>query len=443
VRHFPVQASSAVLLLWVLTCLTSCGSGSSADRNGAASSEAATGYSWTYMIYMAADNNLSDAAEADINEMERVGSTADVSVAVQAEFMPAVSEGLPASTVRGRIVRDNDRTTIGSWYSEIGDRNMADPATLTEFITWAAREYPADHYALVLWSHGSGWKDGETGSPILDKGMIVDTDSEGSSYRMSLQDIADAVGNSSVFFDVIDFDSCLMGMYEVAYEFKDLASYLVFSEDVYPVSGDSYDTILKELTENPGMDGALLAQTIVEKCMEYYRTRSISVTKSAVGTAQIDEFHAGICTLAEYLSDHMSVEGPNIESARAESVAYQYPENHDLGDFLEKLDGYTGSTELKTIIGQVAESLSQVVVSSKVFSLNADDKINDSMGVAIYLPSGTQASLGEIDRYSRLSCSRSASFTWANLVNQIVTGNPVISRESAIGSSTALYTEGF
>lgn len=386
------------------------------------------------MVYMAADNNLSGAAEADINEMETVGSTKGVNIAVQVEFMPSVSAGLPASTIRGRLVCDDDQENIGSWYREIGNRNMADPATLTEFISWAAREYPADRYALVLWSHGSGWKFEETGSPILDKGMLVDTDPDGSSYRMSLSDIADAVSLSGVAFDVIDFDSCLMGMYEVAYEFRGLASYLVFSEDVYPIYGDSYDTILADLTQNPDMDGAQLAQTITERCMDYYQSSNISMTKSAVSTAGIDGLHTGICTLARYLSDHLSVEASAIESARTASVAFQYPENHDLGDFMNKLDTYTGTTELKTIIGQVLEALSQAIVCNSVVDSSSGSTIADSMGMAIYLPSAAQASLDELGRYSRLSCSTSSPFTWANLVNHLVTGNPVIRSEDATGN---------
>jgi len=38
---------------------------------------------WTFMVYMAGDNNLSDAGETDLGEMAAVGSTADVNLVVE------------------------------------------------------------------------------------------------------------------------------------------------------------------------------------------------------------------------------------------------------------------------------------------------------------------------------------------------------------------------
>ena len=46
---------------------------------------------WTIMVYMAGDNNLSDAGDADLIEMRRIGSTDQVQVVV--EFDNAGSAG--------------------------------------------------------------------------------------------------------------------------------------------------------------------------------------------------------------------------------------------------------------------------------------------------------------------------------------------------------------
>lgn len=35
---------------------------------------------WTFMVYLAGDNNLSTAGDKDLSEMRTVGSTADVNV---------------------------------------------------------------------------------------------------------------------------------------------------------------------------------------------------------------------------------------------------------------------------------------------------------------------------------------------------------------------------
>ncbi|MFH1735124.1 MAG: clostripain-related cysteine peptidase, partial [bacterium] len=104
---------------------------------------------WTFMVYMAGDNNLDGAALRDIAEMARAGSTKDVNVLVQ---LDRIEDNL---TRRFRI------TTGGGFKKDciesFGEANTGDPQVLYDFVKWAADNYPADRYALILWNHGSGW----------------------------------------------------------------------------------------------------------------------------------------------------------------------------------------------------------------------------------------------------------------------------------------------
>ncbi|HNY66431.1 MAG TPA: clostripain-related cysteine peptidase [Deltaproteobacteria bacterium] len=406
-----------VLLLITGAIVSSCGSsGSSGSESGSAS--------WTYMIYMAADNSLSNFAENDINEMESVASYPEVNVVVQAEFKyidPVTTPGIPDATVRGRVAHDGDLQAMGSWYTGLGDLDMADPDTLTEFITWAAGTYPADRYALVLWSHGMGWKNGA--AEAATKGMITD----GTSPAMPLGVLSRAVRASGVHFDVINFDTCLMGMYEVAYEFRDLASYLVFSEEEYPANGDPYHTILTHLRQDPSMDGLQLAGTITADCMAFYSLPNVdfTMTKSAVDTAVVDQLHAEMCDLAGYLIDHMdSAQKGTIEEARSEALAYDYPANLDLGDFLQKLRDRTEDAVLQAMIdGILQNTLPGLVVSNEVHQGTGDaanEGITSSRGIAIYLPSVINA--GELLLYEGLECSQSPDGrTWSDFVLSFLT----------------------
>ena len=52
-------------------------------RSDRATSPAATQAKWTFMVYMAGDNNLDGAALRDIEEMARAGSTKEVNILVQ------------------------------------------------------------------------------------------------------------------------------------------------------------------------------------------------------------------------------------------------------------------------------------------------------------------------------------------------------------------------
>ncbi len=39
--------------------------------------------------------------------------------------------------------------------------DMGNPQTLTDFVNWAKTFYPAQHYALIVWDHGAGWRRGQ------------------------------------------------------------------------------------------------------------------------------------------------------------------------------------------------------------------------------------------------------------------------------------------
>ena len=116
---------------------------------------------WTIMVYMDGDNNLEGAGIADINEMEEVGSTNDINIVVQFDRTPGwdSTNGDWNTTRRYYIEQDTDTSTISSTLiSDLGELNMGDPNTLSNFVIWAIQNYPADHYALIIWDHGSGWK---------------------------------------------------------------------------------------------------------------------------------------------------------------------------------------------------------------------------------------------------------------------------------------------
>jgi hypothetical protein len=377
------------------------------------------------MVYMAADNTLSPYAKMDVNEMEAVGSSSQVKVVVEAEFKyvdPDTTPGVPQTTMRGLVAQDRDTEHMGTWYTEIGDRDMTDPATLTEFITWAARTCPANHYALVIWSHGMGWK----GESADYKGAISDN---GSTAVMSTPNIAQAIRDSGVNIEVINFDACLMGMYEVAYELGGLASYLVASEEEYPAYGDPYSTILTRLTDNSSMSAENLAETIADRSYSFYQGSGMTMTRSVVDLEAIDELHAGIKTLAQYLIGHMGAQKAIIEEARSEAVAYDYPDNIDLGDFLQKLHDKTGDAGLKSIINGILQgSLPQAVVLNDVYVSSGDDSdpdISGSRGIAIYLPSSDpvngQISPADLVRYSGLACSQpTGDVTWIDFLNSFL-----------------------
>src|SRR6186713_1181239 len=115
---------------------------------------------WTVMVFMAGDNNLSSAAEDDLAELRRVGSTASVRVMVE------VDRAGTKPSERRRIERDGSGETA----LELGETDSGDPDALLRFVRWAIAEEPAERYALVLWNHGGGWAPAEIERVAAERG---------------------------------------------------------------------------------------------------------------------------------------------------------------------------------------------------------------------------------------------------------------------------------
>ncbi len=81
------------------------------DREDRAGNRTTSTAKWTFMVYMAGDNNLDGAALRDIAEMARAGSTKDVNVLVQ---LDRIEDNL---TRRFRITRDGGKVAIGMTWS--------------------------------------------------------------------------------------------------------------------------------------------------------------------------------------------------------------------------------------------------------------------------------------------------------------------------------------
>ncbi|HPC02508.1 MAG TPA: clostripain-related cysteine peptidase [Syntrophales bacterium] len=407
-----MKRSCAFFALGFLFFMTAC-SGGGGDGGG---TSPAAKRSWTFMVYLGADNNLSSAGVSDLNEMAKVGSDENVNIVVQAEFSSEYTDftEIDQGSYNGDTIRYLvGKADAGSGFdlesgTSIGNVDMASPATLAAFIQWAAARYPADHYALVIWDHGAGWK-------RKGRGAVED---ETSGNFMTLPDLAKGVRDSGVFVDVIDFDACLMGMYEVAYEFLSLTDYMVFSEETEPGSGNPYDTILAALAANPRMTPGELSVEIVERYDAYYATseRSEDVTKSAVDMSKIAALHEAMVTAAEAIVADFATVGAVIAAAQQNTQSYYYRTNHDLYDFFDYVDTNLVQGSVKAAAQAVKSAASDAVVANRF----RGDSMAESHGIAVYAPARNQVStdqvVNELASYAALACSQSRGNGWYDAV---------------------------
>ncbi|MHC4478516.1 MAG: clostripain-related cysteine peptidase [Planctomycetota bacterium] len=266
-----------------------------------ASSATAQPTEWTFMVYIAADNDLEIAAINAFLWLAGQGSDANVKILVLLDRMPGLDTryGNWTDTRRG-LVSLNDLPSDGTdgnpaWGVSIGEANMGHPQTLIDFVIWGMQNYPASRYAIVLYDHGKGWQDG----------FCLDAPSSDFLTMSELRQGLATIETQGQKLDLVSFDACLMGMLEVAYEIRDHAEVSVGSEETMTHGGLPFDTVLADLKANPGMSAASLGDTIVTRVHERYSHIS-NHTQSASDLSLINGLTAKVDSLAQVLRDHWS-----------------------------------------------------------------------------------------------------------------------------------------
>jgi hypothetical protein len=142
-----------------------------------------------------------------------------------------------------------------------GAKAMTDPTTLSSFIQYCSKNFPANRNELILWDHGGG--------SVSGYGYDEKFKSSGS---MNLAGIRQALQNGGVKFDFIGFDACLMATAETALMLNDYADYLVASEETEPGIGWYYTNWLTNLGNNTSLSTVEIGKNIVDdfvvKCDE-------------------------------------------------------------------------------------------------------------------------------------------------------------------------------
>ncbi|WP_338250213.1 clostripain-related cysteine peptidase [Pyrodictium abyssi] len=320
---------------------------------------------WLILVYMAADNNLEHYAIEDLNEMEEVGSTSDVAVVALIDRAKGFDEsnGGWTSTRVYLVTRDNDPNTIGSkLLLDLGEQSTNDPRLLRWFVENMTARFPARHVLLVLWNHGAG---------ILG-GFAVDMDSRLGVKTMDVMEIANALRGLKV--DIIGFDACLMGGYEVAYYLQHVGKIMVASADTEPLEGWPYKDILEYIASNPDASEAEVAASIVRLYGKSLAESGMPATLIALNLTALQSVNEGIAALSYYVYMQEDV----WALARAMDAAVMYPLSDQYMLFLvgaaqygyidlynTLVVAYQLATErTRTVIGQLIAALENAVIAS-------------------------------------------------------------------------------
>jgi hypothetical protein len=337
---------------------------------------------WTIMVYLNADNNLESYGIQDFNEMEAGGgSNDDRNVIVQIDRAEGYDTTNGNWTSARRYYVNTDSTPIeikSTLVQDLGEIDMGSPQTLANFAKWTVDNYPADKYLLVLWDHGDGWYREEGTESNLFRGFSGDM-SSGNSIELSNGELANALSQIKVRLgrniDLIGWDACLMGMWEVMDICKNYANILVSSEEVETGEGWYYSGFLNSLNGNPAMPSVELGQAVVYGTPNQFTLDVVDLSQVPNLSSRIDSF------ARELIKASDSGAGQSIQGVRSMAKEFYINFHIDLYDLCDKIV----QSNISPSVNNAAINLENAILSTVRLYQNSS-AYSMCRGIAIYYP---------------------------------------------------------
>lgn len=370
---------------------------------------------WTFILYAAADNDLESFIEHDVNELESVGSTEDVS------FLAMLDTAAGAS--RYYLEQDDDLFALHSPRFDLGQVDSGSALTLDEFVSWAMASFPARRYAVVVSGHGGGnprviAPDFSTGSAMSPRALME-----------ALDRVRQTTGRR---IDVFGADACLMQTVEVAYELRDSVENIVASQNTEPGSGWPYDDLGAGLTDDPNMTGEELADGMTiafandqaaenaagDFVIAHLQTDAFLGVPPGLSRGLFTQLDELAVLLADAIASSADVDA-TVQAAVGSTFRVrdgglsgdQADPYGDLDRFLFLLEGLPDA-DLRTRADELRASLFALTPNVRE-GLDADAR--GARGVSVYLPLSSATTAADLETY-RATCDFCEQSAWSDLV---------------------------
>ncbi|MHA1124142.1 MAG: clostripain-related cysteine peptidase [Candidatus Heimdallarchaeota archaeon] len=332
---------------------------------------------WTFMIYIAGDNNLEGAAIDDLQEMEQAGgSSAEINIIVflDRHYQYDNSNGDWTEARIYDVVADTTPFIDSTLLDNLGEVNTGDAATLNNFIDFCFTNYPADHYCLDIWDHGGGVY-----------GAAQDETSSFDMLRLNEMDTAiqQACDDYGERIDVFTMDCCVMNMAEMAFEVREYCDYFVASEENIPWDGFNYEDIFTYVLANPDLNSLQLCNTLVSSYASEYLTEDL-VTISTIDLSEIDDVATAFDSFSTVVIDAIKNRnfGYPFFLARGSSTVFFDNRFVDIIHLAEQVK-YFGNLQSIT---DVCDSLIEAVDDAVLYNWQHSSLDGNANGMSVFLP---------------------------------------------------------
>jgi hypothetical protein len=323
---------------------------------------------WTVMLYL----NAEDPDFAPILTQYRTDIEAFI------EDRPGVSvtilyDGPNTNDTVRYLVQPDGNYTQGTNMWPRGELNMGHPDTLRDFVIWAMDQYPAEQYYLAIDDHGHGvygisWDPG-SGNDQLTPPELYSA-------------LKNATRNGERKIDIFDYEACLMGLAENAYDLREWVDYVVFFEQI-SWGINTYPEYFKDLE---GSDSSLEVGTrIIDRyhleALYANGGRGLPHTISLVETAEMATVRQAVSDFGNALmATDTQARKDAVRSARNNSQAFAADldatnpiraEYIDLWDLADNVGGLAASQ---------AAALKAAVDTAVVYERHASGRVGGTNG---------------------------------------------------------------
>jgi hypothetical protein len=310
--------------------------------------------------------------------------------------------------------------------------------SLYNFVQWTIQNYPANHYCLVLWNHGSGIKDPSiwgrfflihrnelfvrnktTGlyelnrklsrqyaaqscsQPFFnERGIAFNETFQTYLTNQDLQLVLERASRELLNgkkLDILCMDACMMEMVEVGSQVKNAVNYMVGSEEVEPGEGYDYSLVLSPFVQGT-LAPDIFAKHIVQAYSTQYYSSHADYTQSAINTSLIPALEDNFAQITKLLTElTTSANGPvytriikDIRQNSAKTLEFDDPDYIDLGKFYASLYQNLANTRelsraqttaLKDKVAQGINILQRMIIANV-----AGSALNQATGLSFFFP---------------------------------------------------------
>jgi hypothetical protein len=288
-------------------------------------------------------------------ELAPTGSNANVQVVALADRGPGydTSYGDWQSTRLFHITRGMTaaaENAVADW----GERDMGDPQTLIDFVTWTKTNYPADHYVLYFWGHGWNWHPGYV--------MWDDTSADSLDY----QEVKAALPSLG-FIDVVGYDGCNMASIEVLDFWHGHATAVTGSQEYVNWEGLQYDLILAKLAANPNMTADQVAIASSQSATDDKTWSAVAVD------SRFDALVLAVDQWSVALNNGLSANRRKYDQAFGATRSFwQAPMDKDLYDMAYEINRNVADANIKAKSQAVMTAVNGVILHERHVKSYAD-----------------------------------------------------------------------